>query len=251
MKNFKLYTSTLIIATFAIFLSGCSNRNELKEKGIRSTAIVVDGQSVEREGKSTTYEIEIEFKTEKGQKVRVKESVSGSEYDKVYLNCEVPIVYLPDSPKTVDVVISGNDALFYHGIKNRSLSLEDLYNVYGASNNDSLISHLNKASFRWVSKKNEAVEYWENENRKEVVAIDEGVLTYVTYDFNYRKNFNEELEKEGYIKIEKDSTGTEIFQNDHYKIATTRKLESKDGQMGLSMYYIINVVKTDIDLSEL
>lgn len=249
MKIKKPNSSIIIILILAIFYYSCSDKPELKEKGIKTTATVVDGASTKNRGRNfntyTTYEIELEFETSKGKKVRVKESVSGHEFNRLYLNCEVPIIYLPEDPTKVDVIMTDEDVSLYYGIANRSLYLEDLYKVYNKSNTDSIANYLNKISFRWQSNATETNTYWENQNKKELIALNSGILTYVTYNYMWREKFLSELENNGYIKTQKDSTGTEIFENENYKIASSQKFDKNEKSVGLSMYFVVNMEKID------
>lgn len=257
MKIKKLNTNKFIILFLVAFLCSCSDKPELKEKGIKTTAIVVDGASTESKGRNithTTYEIELEFETSNGKKIRVKESVSGQEYNRLYLNCEVPIIYLPEDPTKVDVIMTDKDVSLYYGIPNRPLYLEDLYKVYNESNTDSIANYLNKISFRWVSNTNETTTYWENQNKKELIAFNSGILTYVVTSnymwrekFMWHEKFLSEIENKGYIKTQKDSTGTEIFENEHFKIVSSQKKEKNEQNMDFSIYFVINMVKLEND----
>ncbi len=251
MKSIKIISSTIAALILTTFFYSCSNRPELKEKGIKTTAIVVDGASTKNRGRNfntyTTYEIGLEFKTLNGKKIRAKESVSQQEYNKLYLNCEVPIIYLPEDPTKVDVIMTDEDVLFYYGIANRPLYLEDLYKVYDKINIDSIANYLNNISFKWESNINETSSYWKNQNKNELLAINSGVLTYVTHNYMWHEKFLSELENDGYIKIQKDSTGTDFFENEHYKLASSRKIDKNEQGIGLTIYFVVNMVKTDND----
>ncbi|MCT4616160.1 MAG: hypothetical protein N4A49_14980 [Marinifilaceae bacterium] len=251
MKIKKPNTNIFLILILAIFNYSCSDRSELKEKGIKTTAIVVDGVSIENEdrnfGTYTTYEIELEFENSNGKKIKVKESISGQEYNRLYLNCKVPIIYLPEDPTKVDVILTDGDVLFYYGIANRPLYLEELYKVYNESNTDSITNYLNNVSFRWEGNTTETTTYWENHNTKELIVLNSGMLTYATYNFMWRKKFLSELENNGYVKTQKDSTGTEIFENENYKIASSQKIDKNEQTRSLSKCFVVSMVKTDND----
>jgi len=252
MKNIKTTSiSNIALLILVIFFYSCNNRSALKERGIKTTATVVGGASTKKRGRNfstyKTYEIKLEFETESGKTMNVVESVSQQEYDKVYLNCEIPIVYLPDDPTIVDVVLSDKDVLFYYGIANRALFLDDLYKVYNESNTDSITSHLNKVSFKWVYNTRKATTYWENQNKKELISINSGVLTYITYNYTGYKNISSDIESNGFIKTQRDSTGTDIFENEQYKIALSKKIDKNEQSLGFTRYFVINMVKTDND----
>ena len=242
----------MMLLSFLIVFESCNNKPELKKSGIKTTAVVVDGSSTEKTGRNfnkyTTYSITLKYKTQSGKEITVEKSVTREEYNKVYLNCEVPIIYLPDAPAKMDLILTDKDILYYYGIENRALGLKDLYQVYNQDNMDSITQYLNTVSYQWKLNSRETNTYWENQNKNEVLVMNSDILTYVTYNYMGHETLLANLETDGYIKTQQDSTGTVIFENDNYKIASTRKIDDKNkNSIALTMYFVINMVKTRQD----
>lgn len=241
----KLKSKTFLLFLLSVILlsvQSCSNRAELKKRGIKTTAVVVDGVS-EQKRKFINYKLKIKFKLENGEEITTEKDVTASTFDMVYKDCEIAIIYLPDDPTEFDIIISDEDVKYYLGIENRPLFINDFYAIYNEPNLDSVTSYLNTVSAKWKRRDVGSRIYWENQTKKEFVAMSHDTLTYATYSDLWNNKFSQEITKANYVKTYSDSTGLSIYENDNFRIAYSYNFNADERNVVFQLCHAINMVK--------
>jgi hypothetical protein len=230
-----------IIMSFIFFFhSTQSEKEELQKDGVIVTAVVMDGKSTTVR-RSTTYKLELKYTTKEGKTYTSTESVSSTEFSRVYLGQEIPVIYSQKNPELVEPIISDEAVQKYLKIDNRNLSLKDLFKLYDTSS-DSIPNYLNKISYKWVTEKDSFRIIWHNASKEEAVVRHLlGTLTYI-YSKGNGEIF-EEIKQNGFHKIEKDSTGTVIYENKDYRISTSSETKITEGEIGISVINIVEILK--------
>ncbi len=229
-----------------VFYSCNDNTAELKEFGVQTIAIVKNGTEKTKRNHST-YTLDIQFTTKIGTTIKTSIVVNNSEYSKVHKGAEIPIIYSSRHPLTLDLILSDASIQKHLGIKNRALNIVDLQKIVEEQEQDSVLNYLNTISYKWnknVSEKKRLI--FNNTNGDEYLTKNElGTLTYISSSYKFRIGFNKKLADLGYIKIMKDSTGLELYENKAYNLSFEKKIKNNKrvGMHTITVYNIISLRK--------
>lgn len=226
---------TLVVSLLVFYLNFNSQEtNELKENGVQAKGVIVDGSSY-RIKRTTHYEVEVEFKTKEGKKIKVKEDVLENEFNSMYIGRTVDLIYLKSDPYVIELLTSDDALKKFKGSEERNITFNDLTKLIDLKK-DEIGETLNKISYGWEYDEERAG--WYNERRDCFISVYENMFVrYIKMGMIYKgEEFlggGKEFEKTG------DEGGNIEYESDKYLI----KIENN--REGTTLFSIINVIKKE------
>lgn len=190
----------VIVCTIAILFLRIifDNRvvNVLKKKGVETEVVVHSGEH--RSIKiwrifSNTYTVKLSFVDAKGKKKNIDANVSGNEFSALYVPTTVKMVYLPEDPKILRLLVDEIAKEFDSSVQeNRNLKYEDILALFEKDSVPDAWSYLSERNSSWLKIKPEATERWffQNKSTSEDIYMSENasVITYINSRYGMNKN---------------------------------------------------------------
>ncbi len=113
LSNFMKFSLALLAVACIGIIGGFTSMrigNALKKDGVLTTAVISGGEhrttkSLKR-GTENTYTLEFYYTTAKGEIIESSESVSAAEYAKVAVGVPVKVIYLPNHPNVMKLLLT-------------------------------------------------------------------------------------------------------------------------------------------------
>jgi hypothetical protein len=157
--------------------------------------------------KAQRFNVGLQFSTETGKQIVQNKLLEIEQFEKLIEVDYVPVLYLPEHPEVVKILISNNDIKKYLGVNQRALNALDLQNMLYLQTDSIIVSILNKININWQLKSFPNESEFTNWTGDEKIIIKKGKIIYLTTKdvktFNFLANLNFERIQDKSDKIKK------------------------------------------------
>jgi hypothetical protein len=194
-KAQKYAGSGFVLAALAFLASSfilVTYNNHREEKafaneGVMVTGTIVNGRetvtTTKKLGSSTnssSFDIEIQFKTTEGKVEKITKNVSSQEFQNAYQGQPVALIYYKPQPSMVKLLMQSQDLKKYKKIDDRGISTADIEKIWNMPIDSIKPEVLDKIALDWQYVKTNEYEGFENKSKKEAIVIQKGTIIYVT-----------------------------------------------------------------------
>lgn len=245
----------LIAGVFILFLFGFPiflifheiemESNEFSYYGEFSYGHIVDGSSFKTR-KADFTNLTIQYLTKDGVRLTEKCDISASEFEKYYLNQEVPIVYSKRYPSFFKVLRGDNEIAKYSKTKIRNITLTDLISLFDKQNSMEVIATLDAINIKWENENSEQTNTTIYTNNLKNIAIKITANKNLVYLHNNASNnlFEDEIKKMGFVISTQSKTKGTLYTNGKYIINKyIERIKGNDPNEGILDYKQLTIVE--------
>lgn len=207
----------LIYFIFSWFLES-GQETILKETQVETTGTIVAGSSLSSRSFDMT-ELNIEYITKDGKKIKASQEISKTEFNKYYLGQRVQLLYSTADTQNIVLLATEENIKKYKDSEERNLALNDFFSLLETPNN-TILEKLNKIKYGWVYDQN----VWVNDSYESLIMKDEKSVSFVTSQ-NLVYTFPNKIKELGYNEISKKPIKNPLidmnrtFENDKFIIS--------------------------------
>jgi hypothetical protein len=184
-KAIALITGIFVLA-IVIIINNYREEKAFKDSGIEVIGKVTNGVQETSKGRRNstvkTYKLNIAYNTLEGLPQSIEKEVDAEEFENVFLNMPVNLIYNKNSPTMVKLLIKSKEILKYKNIEDRKLTVLDIIKI-DSLKSDSLqiLKTLNKIALDWRSNFSEGNQIYLNERKQEILFFKQNTLCYLYY----------------------------------------------------------------------
>ncbi|GAB3519247.1 hypothetical protein [Emticicia fontis] len=184
-------------------------------------ALIRNGSEMDRETRSTTsdnYEIELTYQLKNGQKHDTRTTIEADIFYHIFKDQKVDILYLPDYPDVVRLMVRDN-VITYLNRPNSRILATDIDRIF-KSRDTELLKILNEIGYRWHTEIEDGITVYENHITLEKVAKVAGGLVYIRFGKTYGQEYLKPLKIIG--KPEETEEQAEFYLTEKYRVGLKR-----------------------------
>lgn len=208
-----------LLVIYFIFSWVLENGQEtiLKETQVEAIGTIISGSSLSSRSFDMT-ELNIEYRTKEGRKIKVTKEISKSEFRKYAKGQRVNLLYSTRDTQNIELLTSEENIKKYKNSEERNLTLNDIFNLLETPNNK-ILENLNKIKYGWVYKQ----EVWVNDSYQSLIMKEGSSVSFITSQ-NLIYTFPNKIKGLGYKEISKPPTKSplielnRLFENDEYQV---------------------------------
>ena len=212
---------------------------ELKEYGVVVKGTVINGSSTKIR-RSTSYDVNVNFRTLTDESIIVNKSVTAAEFQSLHEGEEIDLIYSSRKPTIVELLLSASTIKDYINTEDREIALTDFITLLSFETNEDVGAFLNKTSYGWAFDSNE--EIWSNERKSIALKVKPNfaLMSYNSgglYFSSVYMNSDQVLADMKFKKIDSGDKHTKSYESDKYVISLTQQIS------GSSIVVVTNIIK--------
>ncbi|MFN3405305.1 MAG: hypothetical protein ACK40G_14490 [Cytophagaceae bacterium] len=234
LKYFYFLLSGMILTTTYYTNYTISKENELKINGIITTGTITNLYK-ENFRRFNKYEITVRFSHKAGRHKSVRKAVNEDDFQNLYKNQNISLIYLPAYPEVGEFLISSPLIRKYTNSEERKIFIKDLIELLSMDNADPK-KYLNQIYYGWTfdTKK----DMWTNKRTKNSFYSFSAKTKSATIELNdLYMDYTNQLEYLGFQQVENNDDTLLVYESSNFiarikteffpKVITTVKITKK------------------------